>query len=157
MVRRHSFAHRSSRAVLFGWAVLFVAAALSAGCDEPLGGPNMPSPGLVGQLDGTWNLAAIHPAGQPERPTPTNARYTLTFAEGRGSTQVDCNQCNGVLTVSGQTLTVGPLLACTRALCATMAFGDAYTTLLAGTSTVTTVTGDTLVLSSARGVLRFTR
>jgi heat shock protein HslJ len=37
-----------------------------------------------------------------------------------------------------------------------MAFESQYTTLLSGESTVT-LTGNSLVLSSARGVLRFSR
>ena len=157
MDRRNSLRHRSVRTAVRGCAGLFIAVALATGCDEPLGGPNVPSLALASQIDGTWNLASIQPASQPEQATPANARYTLTFADGRFATQIDCNSCNGVLAVSGQTLTAGPVLACTRAFCATMAFGDAYTTVLGGTSTVTTVTSTTLVLSSARGVLRFTR
>jgi heat shock protein HslJ len=95
-------------------------------------------------------------AGGVEQPTPANASYTLTFADGRLSTRADCNTCGGAFTLSGQTLTVGPALACTRAACATMSFENTYTSVLSGESTITFSNG-TLVLSSPRGVLRFTR
>ena len=82
--------------------------------------------------------------------------YTITLGDGQLSTRVDCNTCSGRFTLEGQTLTAGPALACTRAACATMAFETAYTAVLSGQSTVT-LSGNTLVLASSRGVLRFTR
>jgi len=109
-----------------------------------------------GQLSGTWSLRSIQPTGQSEQATPGGATYTVTFADGRLSTRADCNTCGGSFTLAGQSLTAGPALACTRAACATMAFENVYTTMLAGESAVA-VTGDTLTLSSPRGVLRFTR
>jgi heat shock protein HslJ len=115
------------------------------------------SPALTAdQLSGTWTLVSIQPAGQADQPTPPGANYTLTFADGRLSTRVDCNVCNGAFTLSGQTLTAGPVMACTRAACPTIAFENDYTTLLSGESTVT-LSSNALALSSARGVLRFTR
>ena len=53
-------------------------------------------------------------------------------------------------------LTAGPNLACTRAACPTMAFENAYTSLLGGDSNIV-VTGSTLTLSSPRGTLQFVR
>jgi heat shock protein HslJ len=99
---------------------------------------------------------SIQPAGQAEQTTPGGARYTLTFADGRLSTHVDCNTCSGAFAVSGQTLTAGPALACTRAACPTMAFENAYTRLLSGDSGIT-LSGNRLVLLSARGAVRLTR
>jgi heat shock protein HslJ len=115
-----------------------------------------PSPNPIDQVTGTWRLVSIGVAGQADEPAPPGAAYTITFADGRLSTRVDCNVCNGGFTLSWQTLTAGPALACTRAACPTMAFEHAYTTLLGGDSLVT-VSDDALVLSSARGLLRFTR
>src|SRR5262245_2736153 len=113
------------------------------------------SPSLTAdQLSGTWTLVSIQPAGQADQPTPPGASYTLTFTDGRLSTRVDCNMCNGAFTLSGQTLTAGPLLACTRAACPTMAFESGYTSLLSGESTVS-LSNNVLALSSARGALRF--
>ena len=80
----------------------------------------------------------------------------MTFAEGRLSMRADCNLCGGAFVMSGQTLTAGPALACTRAACPTMTFESTYTRLLGGDSNVT-LADNTLVLSSARGVLHFTR
>jgi heat shock protein HslJ len=115
------------------------------------------SPSLTAdQLSGTWTLVSIQPAGQADQATPQGASYTLTFADGRLSTRVDCNVCTGAFTLSGQNLTAGPALACTRAACPTMAFESGYTSLLSGESTVT-VSNNVLALSSARGVLRFIR
>jgi heat shock protein HslJ len=64
--------------------------------------------------------------------------------------------CSGGFALSDETLTAGPLLACTRAACPTIAFENAYTRLLSGDSTIT-LSDSTLVLSSSRGVLRFAR
>jgi len=110
----------------------------------------------VDELAGRWNLQSLQPAGDIGQTTPAGASYTLTFADGRLATRADCNMCGGAFTLSGQTLTAGPTLACTRAACPTVAFESTYTRLLGGDSTVTLLNG-TLVLSSARGVLHFTR
>ena len=137
---------------------LLIVVLLGVGCSES---PTSPSAGgsaslTADSLAGTWNLLSIQPTGQAEPITPGGARYTLTFADGRLSTRADCNMCSGAFVLSGQTLTAGPALACTRAACSTMAFENAYTSLLSGESSVT-LSGGTLVLSSARGALRFAR
>jgi heat shock protein HslJ len=108
------------------------------------------------QLSGTWTLVSMQLAGQSVQAAPAGATYALTFSDGRLSTRVDCNTCNGTFGFSGQTLTAGPALACTRAACPTMAFENEYTRLLAGDSSVT-LSANTLVLSSSRGTLRYTR
>jgi len=136
---------------------LVLVASLAAGCAESSATLTSPSSTVTaGQLAGTWNLLSIQPADQGEQPTPAGATYALTFADGRLSTRVDCNTCSGSFALSGQTLTAGPALACTRAACRTMEFENAYTRLLGGEGTVT-LSGDGLVLSSSRGVLRFAR
>ena len=141
-----------------------VASLLATGCAGSAATPTAPSslfgvpiPALtVDQLAGTWNLQSLQPAGDVDQTTPAGASYTLTFADGRLSTRADCNVCGGSFVLSGQTLTAGPTLACTRAACPTMAFESTYMRLLGGDSTVTLSDG-ALVLSSARGVLHFTR
>lgn len=149
----------------FSFALVVVAslASLAIGCSESTSAPTSPSSIGSGsstltsdQLSGTWNVVSIQPAGQAEQAVPSGARYVLTFSDGRLSTRADCNLCGGAFRLSGQTLTAGPALACTKAACPTMAFESQYTTLLSGESTVT-LTGNSLVLSSARGVLRFSR
>ncbi|MSO30021.1 MAG: META domain-containing protein [Acidobacteria bacterium] len=82
---------------------------------------------------------------------PDRATYTLTLADGRMSTRADCNMCSSTFSLSGQTLTVAEAMACP-----TMAFESVYTSMLAGASAVVQ-SGTTLVLTSPRGVLTFTR
>jgi heat shock protein HslJ len=142
-------------------ALLFITS-LAIGCAQSTSAPSAPS--AIGgsttltadQLNGTWTLVSIQPAGQPEQTTPASASYTLTFADRRLSTRADCNSCSGTFALSGQTLTAGPALACTRAACPTMEFESKYTSLLSGDSTVA-LSNQVLVLSSGRGILRFTR
>jgi len=110
----------------------------------------------AGQIAGTWTLSSIQVAGEAEQSVPAGAAYSLMLADGRASTKADCNVCGGSLVVDGQTLTVGPLLACTRAACPTMAFENTYVTILAGTSAART-DANTLTLTSSRGALHFRR
>ena len=142
---------------------LVAAGSLVLGCSDSSPVPASPSsisgvqPPLGETLtSGAWTLVAMQPAGQSQQPAPAGATYSLTFADGRLSTRVDCNTCGGAYGLAGETLTVGPALACTRAACRTMEFENTYTRILDGPSTVT-LSGNTLVLSSPRGVLQFTR
>jgi heat shock protein HslJ len=128
-------------------------ASFTLGC---AGSTMLTFPSELTALQGPWNLVSIQPAGEAEQVKPSGASYTVTFADGRLSTRVDCNSCAGPYTLDGQTLVAGPSLACTRAACATMAFENTYTKLLGGESTVSLSDG-ALVLTSPRGVLRFMR
>jgi heat shock protein HslJ len=130
---------------------LLSVAAVTLGCAEA--SPTAPS---ALELAGSWTLVSIQPVGQTEQATPAGATYTLSLSDGRLSTRADCNTCNGSFTLSGLTLSAGPALACTRAACPTMAFESIYTSLLGGDSSIT-VSGDTLLLESTRGTLRFGR
>ena len=134
--------------------ILYVVIALSAivaGCSSPS------SPSFnADDIEGTWTLRSIAPAGGPEQTAPTGATYTLTLTDDRVSTRADCNVCAGSVAVNGHTLTMGPQLACTRAACPTMAFENTYISLLAGDSTPQ-FDGNTLTFTSSRGVLRFRR
>jgi heat shock protein HslJ len=149
-----SIRHFASVVVALAW--------FAAGCSDAPATPTSPSVGngsltLTGeQMAGTWTLSAVQVTGQAAQPAPAGATYTLSFADGRLSTRADCNTCAGAFTLSGNTLSAGPALACTRAACPTMAFENVYTGVLAGEHTVT-VAGNTLVLSSARAVLSFKR
>jgi len=135
---------------------------LFAGCASTSNAPTSPSGPTgslrltAGQIAGAWSLASIQPAGQKAQAVPAGAIYTLTLADGRISTRVDCNMCSGTFTLSGETLNVAELMACTRAACPTREFESAYMPILAGASTVVQ-SGTTLVLTSSRGVLTFTR
>jgi heat shock protein HslJ len=135
---------------------------LFAGCSSATTTPASPSSstGSLGltadQIAGTWSLASLQPAGQAIQTVPAGAAYTLTLADGRMSAHADCNLCSTTFTLSGQTLNVAEVMACTRAACPTMAFESAYTSILGGTSAVVQ-SGNTFVLTSSRGVLTFTR
>jgi heat shock protein HslJ len=140
----------------FRFPAIAFAVAIATGCAGSTS-PTSPTAALTeGQIAGTWTLQAMVPAGRAEQVVPAGAIYTVTFADGRLSTRADCNTCTGTFTISEGALTAGPALACTRAACPTMAFESEYTRLLAGESTATLRSG-TLVLSSVRGTLRFTR
>jgi heat shock protein HslJ len=139
---------------------LFVAAAaigtITAGCSDS-SAPSLAPTSLAvtaEQLPGTWILLSMQPAGESVQAAPAGATYTVTFADGRLSTRADCNTCGGAFAVSGQTLTAGPALACTRAACPTMGFENEYTRLLSGDSSIA-LSNNRLVLSSARGTLTY--
>lgn len=146
--------------IRFSFVALILVPLVSAACASTPSSPVSPSAGsgssalTSGQLAGTWTLTALQPAGQASQASP--AAYTISFVDNRVSTRVDCNMCSGGFTLSGQTLTVGPTMACTRAACPTMAFETLYTAILGGEHTVE-VTANTLVLTSARGRLAFTQ
>jgi heat shock protein HslJ len=141
----------------------------AAGCANNVASPTSPSPNpgsspsgsaaatpSAEQVAGTWTVVSIQPAGQTVQTVPAGASYQLALADGRVSTKVDCNVCGGSLAVGDQTITVGPALACTRAACPTMAFENAYVTILAGDS-VARIDNDVLTLTSSRGAIRFRR
>jgi heat shock protein HslJ len=140
---------------------ILLTASLTVACSESSSTPTSPTASsgpssalTASQIAGSWTLVSVQVDGQAAQAAPSG--YSLTLGEGQLSTRVDCNTCSGRFTVEGQLLTAGPALACTRAACATMAFETAYTGVLSGQSTVT-ASGNTLVLSSSRGTLRFTR
>lgn len=141
--------------------ILSLTVFLTAACSESTSTPTSPSASggsstalTASQIAGTWTLVSMQLDGQASEAAPSG--YSLTLGDGQLSTRVDCNTCAGTFTLAGQVLTTGPALACTRAACATMAFESAYTKVLGGQSTVT-MSGNSLVLSSSRGVLRYTR
>jgi heat shock protein HslJ len=141
---------------------LLLAGAFAAACaSSPVGPDTLPAGGgstsiTSDQVAGTWMLVSIQPSGQAEQAAPSSMLYSLLLADGRVTAKVECNVCGGSLVVGDQALTIGPLLACTRAACPTMAFGNIYTTILAGDSTAR-IDGNTLTLTSSRGTLRFRR
>ena len=146
--------------LFFSFSLVLLVAALTAACAQSVTSPSaaqVAGPAYtVAQLEGTWTLAWIERAGQARQNRPFDATYTLSFSDGRLSTRVDCNSCGGSFSVNGTTLTAGPNLACTRAACPTMAFENAYTSILGGDSNIV-VTGSTLTLSSPRGTLQLVR
>ena len=137
---------------------LVVAALLApvtvAACSGPTG-PSTPALSTE-QIAGTWTLTAQQPAGQGEIVPPAGVVFSMEIIDGRAAVRADCNRCNGAAAVGDSTVTVGPLMACTRAFCPSAPLDDTFLKLLSGDSTAT-IAGDTLTLRSDRGVLRFRR
>lgn len=155
---------RPMKHVLFSLSITFLVAALTAACTQSITAPTSanavsapPSSAYtIAQLDGTWTLVSIQPAGAAKQDRPFNATYTITFSEGRTSMRADCNMYSGGFSAAGNTITLGPNFAGTRAACPTMQFENLYTSMLSGDSTPV-VTGSTLTLASSRGTLQFVR
>jgi heat shock protein HslJ len=137
-------------------AALFVAstAACTASADRVTGPTALPDSSLNSEtVSGTWRLASLQQAGQAAEAVPPGANFSVRFAESLHVT-ADCNLCTGAWSLSGSTLSTGPL-ACTLAACQTMPFDTVFVSLLDGSTAV--AQGDTLTLSSARGTLVFRR
>jgi heat shock protein HslJ len=106
------------------------------------------------RVGGAWTLLTLQPPGQPVVGPPTGANFSMEIAGGRVAVQADCNRCSGNAIVRATALTVGPVLACTRALCSSAPFDDTFLQVLSGES-LASIEGDVLTLRGERGVLRF--
>lgn len=145
-----------------GFFLIFFTTLVGAACSYATRSPTSPSSaaGAVAltaeNLAGTWSLVTLQPAGGAQQARPGTATYNVVFENGRISARADCNMCSGSTTLSGNSLTIGPALACTRAACPTMAFESTFESILSGDSTAT-IDGRALTLTSPRGALRFER
>lgn len=154
---------RNCRAMIrqLPYLTVVVAALLTAVICGACSGLTSPS-GLDGtalspeRVGGTWTLVTLQPPGQAEVAPPAGAIFSMEIANGRAAITADCNRCNGPAVVGASTLTVGPLLACTRAFCASAPFDDAFLRILAGESAAT-LDGNTLTFRSDRGIFHFRR
>ena len=137
----------------FRWGLAGLLAVGLAAC----GGDSMTGPSDPAALRGPWLAVSAAPAGGPTIPAPGDlGTFSVTFAVDRLSARVDCNTCGGVYTAGPGSISTPPM-ACTLAFCASTAeFGTIYTGLLQG-ATAWRVEGDTLLLSSPAGALRFRR
>lgn len=130
--------------------------ALLAGlCLAAVSCSDSPSAPSAAQIAGTWNVVTVRATGGSDQARPAGAQYHMTIDNGRVSLRVDCNTCTGNATQSSTTLSLGPM-ACTRAFCATAAFETTITSILSGDHTAA-IRGNTLTLTSSRGVVRFER
>ena len=130
-----------------------IATLIVSGCSGPTS-PSATRP-LVERIAGVWTLTERQLAGESAVTPPAPSTFTFQVADGRASVKADCNQCGGAAVVSEDSITVGPALACTRAFCTLSApYDTEFVQLLSGDNTAT-VEGDTLILQSPRGVLRF--
>jgi heat shock protein HslJ len=131
--------------------ILLISVLAAVGCAD--GTPTSPTPDSV---DGVWRIISIQPASQAVQTAPTGARYQVGFEEERVFVRVDCNTCTGPFTLNGGTLTIGPMLACTRAACATAAYESAVVSMLSGAHQVS-ATLHNLTLTSSRGTVTLQR
>ena len=125
--------------------ILLISVLAAVGCSGD--GPTSPTPTSV---DGVWRIISIQPTTQAVQTAPVGAQYQVGFENARVFLRVDCNTCTGPFTLNGSTLTIGPILACTRAACATASYESAVLTLLNGEHQ-TAATLHNLTLSSSRG------
>ena len=123
-----------------------------AGCDSS-GGMAPETRPL--QSDVEWQLVSIQPTAQPAVIVPDPTRYTVRFgSDGSVSARVDCNRCAGRYRVDGATLTINPVLACTRAACALPSLESQFTAALTSVSSYIQRENE-LELFYAEGTLRF--
>ena len=132
----------------FSGPALAVACALGlASCSDGVTGPS----DIQG---GPWRLESMETEGGMFKP-PDPAQFTVEFnADGTLGVRADCNQCGGTYTLSGDRLTVGPLV-CTLIACPT-GRGQEFAALLEGTTSVDADRNE-LELESPDGTLNLTR
>jgi heat shock protein HslJ len=112
---------------------------------------------LSQSLGGVWRLVDRQLPGEAAVAPPAASTFTFQVVDGRAAVKADCNQCGGGALVGGDTVTVGPALACTRAFCTLSApYDTTFVQMLSGDNDAA-VDGDTLTLRSPRGTLRFRR
>jgi len=126
-------------------------AVLATGCT-----PETPAAPSAGTFAGTWRIRSVQVASQVTLVAPSTVPYQVTFEDGRIAARVDCNTCVGGFSSSGRGLAIGPVLACTRAACATAAFESATISVLSGTHTAW-ASANSLTLESERGVILLER
>lgn len=131
--------------------LLLISVLVAVGCAA--GTPTSPTPDSV---DGVWRIISIQPVSQAVQTAPVGAQYQIGFENARAFVRVDCNTCTGPFTLTGGTLTIGPMLACTRAACATASYETAVVSLLSGAHQVS-ATLHNLTLTSSRGTVTLQR
>ncbi len=92
---------------------------------------------LQGNVGGTLTPTALQRVGQAEVAPPVGATFALEIADGRATVTADCNRCTGAAVVGTDTLTIGPILARTRAFCPSAPFDDTFVRMLGGESAAT--------------------
>lgn len=139
---------RPRRAVPLPTLLVAIAVAACGSGSEVLTGPSA----VAGAV---WQLRSLElPAGLVTVPRPEN--YTLEFKSGNAlSARADCNVCGGSYTISGASLTIGPL-ACTRAFCGAGSQDVSFLDILGAAQTFG-VRGTELSVESPKGIARFGR
>jgi heat shock protein HslJ len=136
--------------------IAFLAALSFTACGETVTGPSVtpaaPAASLAIETNAVWHLRSItNAAGVVQAMNDPNL-FTLTLSDdGKIAARVDCNRAAGGYTISGNTVSIGPL-ASIKAYCGDALFDSAFLTLLGGNTTAA-ASGSTLQLSSPRGTL----
>jgi len=138
----------------------FLSALALTACSGTLTGPSVapaaPAASLAIETNAVWHLQSMTNANGALQIIEDPGLFTLMLTDaGKVAAQVDCNRASGGYTISGSTLSMGPL-ASTKAYCGATSFDSQFLTLLGGETTATT-SGTTLQLSSPRGTLTFDR
>jgi heat shock protein HslJ len=128
---------------MFRSALVFIVV-FAAACSDST--PTSPTPGV----EGVWRIISIQAPSQPPQTAPVGVQYQIGLERNRVLLRADCNTCTGTYSESGNTLTIGPNLACTRAACATAAFESEVVSMLSGEHQ-TAATLHNLTLTSPRG------
>ena len=130
-------------------AALLLSAVLASCSSDSLTAPTS-----AAQLDGTWRLFQMTSGDGVHNEDLTAGRFNVVISGSTLTAKADCNSCSGTSTLSGATLTIGPL-GCTFALCASESIASRFTGLLTGALTVR-VNDRLLQLNDAQGgELRF--
>jgi len=104
----------------------------------------------------TWRLQTLQRAGASAVTVEKPDQYTLRLdASGQASVRADCNSCGGRYAMDGAKLSVAPL-ACTLLACSPGSLDSDYLSLLGGETQASSDAGQ-LVLTSSRGILRYSR
>lgn len=143
------FARIHSPLSLRGALLSFVVATAACGSgSEVLTGPSAVT-GAVWQLRSLELPTGLVTVGRPEN-------FTVEFrAANAFSAKADCNACAGSYSISGESLTIGPL-ACTRAFCGAASADGAFLDILSNAQKFG-VRGTELSLESPKGIARFGR
>ena len=126
---------------------LMMAAITVMGCGDS---PTSPSD-LTNRM---WRLVSIEPESGPSTVVTDQSRYWIEFLdETRLSARADCNRCTGGYSLSGTTVSIGPL-ACTRAFCGETSLDTVFVQGLTD-ATAITIDEQLLEIKSAARTLKF--
>jgi heat shock protein HslJ len=134
--------------------LVILTTAFASACSDTVTGP---SPSALMTPGTTWQLQSFQRADATSVQVPDPVRFTIELgADGRLNIAADCNRCTASSSQVDGALRVNPIIACTRAACASAPFDTEYVAALADALVVST-SSNTLELVSKAGVLKFSR
>jgi heat shock protein HslJ len=129
--------------------VLILSIGFVSACDES---PISPS-AILGE---SWRLTSLQQGTSPPVVVGGDRSYAVRFGDdGRVAVKSDCNSCGGSYTLSGSTLTFGPL-ACTRVFCGQESLDSSFVGALQG-ARAASMSDEALVVEGDGAILRFSR